>query len=187
MDDNSHVRFVDTHSESVCRHHHFHFIFLPQGLSVASCHRVETGMIERGSGADACQSFGIFLCLFPVVGVYNSGTVDSIKYFHRFGKLVFCLSYDVGKVLSFETHSEHVFFSESELLLNVVYGSLRCRGGKCENWDAGLHLSYLCYGEIGRPEVISPLAYAVGFVYGDEAYVHMLQFCEKQFGSESFG
>ena len=95
--------------------------------------------------------------------------------------LVGGVAHDIGKILPLETHLEDVLLAESESLLYVVHHLRRSRCGKSKHGSVGFQLPYIDNFEVRRPEVIAPLADAMGFIYCDEAHLHVFQFCLEEF------
>ena len=58
-------------------------------------------------------------------------------------------------------------------MLNVLYHLGCCRSCECQYRHIGEQLAEICYLKVGRSEIVTPLRYAVGFIYCDEAHLGM--------------
>ena len=74
-----------------------------------------------------------------------------------------------------------------ELLLDVLSHLWCCRRREGKDGDVGFQRPYIGDMEIRRPEVIAPLADAVGLVDGDEADLHVAELRQEELRRESFG
>ena len=92
---------------------------------------------------------------------------------HHLVDLVAYGAYDICQVLALKTHFEHILLLEMQFFLYVVDNVWCSRSGK---WQGGVFRVSTFYAgnlQVGRTEIISPLADTVGFIYCDETYLVM--------------
>lgn len=100
-------------------------------------------MVEGGSDILCIQELGYLLGLFPVAGIDDSRAFHAVQDVEKLFGLVFRTADDVGKILAFEAHPEHVLFLECQPLLNIFHHFGRSRGGKGEYRYTGEQLTYI--------------------------------------------
>ena len=195
----THVRFVYAHSEGVRSHHHPHLVVLPHLLSLVLDGGLQSCVVECRRDAVLVQNLGYLLRSCPTASIYYGASLVTAEQGYEFLLLVVGIVYPVGEVVSGEAHAEDVLLPEVQLLLYVVYHLGRGCGCEGEDGDrlcgrmvvewrgVGEQLAYLGYLEVGWAEVVTPLADTVGFVYGDEAYVHLPHLVLENLRAESFG
>ncbi len=112
MDNQPHVRFVDPHSESVCRNYNPAFVIFPAVLADRLFFPVQPGMKEIGRYSGLLQEESRLFCLFPVPGIDDGRTWNFSKYVKQCVQLVFRAAYDVGEIRAGETFQENIFSLE---------------------------------------------------------------------------
>ena len=169
----SHVGFVDTHTECVGGHHHPYLVGLPVALSFVADTVGKTSMIECGVDIVLAEEIRQFLGLLSVAHVDDGTSVDLVEDMYHLGRLIFGVPHDVGKIAALKTHAEHILCPEMQFVLDIIHDS-RC--GSCRKRKhrfAGHHIPYIRNLKVGGAEVISPLRDTVGFIHGDETHVDM--------------
>ena len=204
MDHESYIRLVDAHTEGIGSHDDTCLVALPVLLPLVARGVVETGVVEGGSppyGPLGGRQGGFVDIIRDFLGTLAAAHIDdgaaflSLQYAEHFSQLVLRTAHDVGQVLALERHAEDVECrgtryggrgTRGQLLTNIVHHFRR--SGGCEGKDGhGLYLADGCYVEVGRAEVVAPLADAMGFIDGDEADVHVAQFGDEEVALQSFG
>ena len=79
VDDEPHVRFVDTHAKGIGCHHHTHLVLLPVSLSFVFYHTVKTCMIESGGDACLIQQFCKLFRTFSAAGIDDGCALHTIQ------------------------------------------------------------------------------------------------------------
>ncbi len=102
VDDESYVRFVDTHAESVSCHHHPYLVLLPVSLSFIFYHTVKSCMIEGGGDACLIQQVGKLLRAFSAAGIDDGCALHTVQNMQQLLALVSGFPNDIGEVASFE-------------------------------------------------------------------------------------
>ena len=94
---------------------------------------------------------------------------------YHFGFLVKSFPYNVGKVLAFEAHLEHIISLESQLPLYIVHHLWCSRSRKCQYRNIRLKPSYVGNMQIRGTEVVAPLRYAMCLVHRYKAHFYALK------------
>ena len=88
MDDEAHVRFVDTHAECVCGYDDTDGIVLPVVLSAVFLATVNTSMIVCGIYPEGTQVIGYFPCMASAAYVYDGRTVVKVQQVYELVELI---------------------------------------------------------------------------------------------------
>ena len=144
-------------------------------------------MIPCRTDALLHEHFGQFACGLPAARIDDGRSAGLSENVEQLRLLVHGAAHDIRKVRACKTHLIYVGRAKLELALDVLHHGGSGRGGQCEDGNLGQQLPYLRYLQVGRAEVVAPLADAVGLVHSDEAHPHVAQFGQEEFGAESFG
>src|SRR5574344_728412 len=175
----THIRFVDTHTEGVGSHHNAYFVRLPFALSFVSYAVGKSGMIECGFDIIIAKEFRQFFGFLSVSDVYDGATVNLVEYVQHLGRPVLGVSHNLSEIAALKTHREHVSCPEMQFVLNVVNNSGIGGCRECEYWFIGNMLPDIRNVQVRRSEVISPLCDTVSLIDSDETDVDMSEFGEK--------
>ena len=194
VNDQPDVGFVDAHSEGVGGHHHACAAVVPLALPLVPDDVFQSGVVGKGADAGGHQVVGNFPGALAASHIDDGAAAYGVEDVRHLRELVGGVPHDVCQVVAPEAHAEHVLAVELQPLLNVGNNPRRGRGRKRQDGHtAGVFLvgGNDCpdagYVEVGGPEVVAPLADAVGFIHGDKADVDVAQLPLEQFGVEPFG
>ena len=168
----SHVGFVNTHTEGICGHHHAYLIVLPGRLAQLLVDQGYSCMEKKSVDACFIEQSGNVLCFFTITGVDDGRTSHRPQDMHEFIFFVFGGAYDVSKILAFEAHAKHVLAPKGQPFLNIVDHFRSGRGCESEHRHIGEEWAHFGNLQIMRTEVVAPLRDAVGFVDCEQADLH---------------
>ena len=186
VDDHTNVGLVNAHSEGIGGNHHSYLIILPHFLSLILDYRVETSMIEGGRDAALGEHFRHLLRAFAASSIDDGRTFHTLQDVNHLVLLVCHGPDDIGEILALKTHLEHVLLGKLEFVLDVIHHGWCGCGGEGEHRRARLHLSDVGDSQVGGTEVVTPLTDAVGFIYRDEAHLHVTKLDLENLRREAF-
>ena len=166
MNHKSDIWFVDAHSESYSCHYHIHFFEQESILVVGAGGRVHAGMVREGSYGVHSEELGEFFHFATRQAVNDAAFARPLldeTYYIAVDISGFRANF-VIKILAVERRFKHCHIGHGKVFLYVVL-HFRC-GGCCE-CNQGTRADFADYRAntpVFRPEVVSPLRYAVGFV-----------------------
>ena len=114
-------------------------------------------MIKVGRDSFVYQQLGCFFGFSPASYIYNRAALYPVQYVQQLSVFIISGANDVCQILSFEAHTEHVFFPETEALLYVLHYFGSGRGGQCQDRSIWYEIPDIRYFQISRTKVISPL------------------------------
>ena len=79
MCDDTHIRFVDTHAESIRRHHDTHPVVLPVTLPLVFLRMLQTSMIEGGAETCLCQMLRYLTGMAATAYIDDGGAFLSLQ------------------------------------------------------------------------------------------------------------
>ena len=130
----THIRFVNTHSESYRSHNHVDFLHKELVLILTTCLAVETGMVRQCLDSVNLKSFSEFLNFFTAKCV-NDSRFSRIVFdiFYNVFYNIFCLgSYLIIKIRTVERRLENLRIGNLEVFHDVV---LHFHRGCCGKGD----------------------------------------------------
>ena len=83
MDHRTHIGFVDTHTESVRRHHDPLLVLLPFFLPLIARGMFQTGMIERRTDVLAGEELSDLATTPPAAHIDDGGPIDMLEDMHE--------------------------------------------------------------------------------------------------------
>ena len=183
----THIRFVNTHTESNRGHDHIDFFHKEIILILCSCGRIHSGMIGTGINPICLKYLGKFLYFLPAQAIDDTrlfrivlDELDNI--------LIYVCSlrtYLIIKVRTIERRLEHLCFHHTQILLDIVL-HLRCGGcSQCNERSFPDFIDNRTNTAIFRSEVMSPFRNTMGLIYGIERNLnrfqelHILFFCQR--------
>ena len=188
MNNDAHVRFVDSHAECIGGYHDPALTGQPTFLTLVFHFIGQSCMIECSCYLVFRQKFGYFTGTFPVTGIYDGRTWYLIQYMQNLFLFTFRVSDNICQILPFKTHAENLApFFERESFLDVLDYFGGCCGGQCQYRDIREHFSDVGNVQVCGSEVVPPLGDAMRFVYGNHADFHVFQLGLEDFCIESFG
>ena len=156
MNDETDIRLVYAHTESIRTHHHTYVILLPALLPVRTRILPESGMIERRRYAVGSKKGRQLLCPPAAAHINDSRPRDIGAYIQQLAKLILALTHDIRKIRPLESALYQTLLLESEPLHYIV-GDSRSRSRR-QRYDRSVdNLAKLAYAEIVRTEIVSPL------------------------------
>ena len=189
MDDEAHIGLVDAHTKCVSRHHHTYTVLRPVYLAIIFLRIGQPCVIVTGGDPVLFQKPS------HINGLLTSSSIDdgtavghSLQDMEQLPSPVLRLSYHIDKILAFETHRKDILLSEMEPFLNVINDFRRGCGSECQHRHIirREQLPNLCYLQIRRAEIITPLRNAMSFVDDQHTHLpHAFEFGEKEFGRKS--
>ena len=165
MDNQPHVRLVDSHPESIRGDHYAALVIFPTVLPDRLFFPVQSGMKEIGRYSGLLQEESCLFCLFPAPGIDDSRAGHFSEYVGQCAQLVFRTAHDVGKVRTDKACPEHILLLEKQSSLYVVHDFGRGSRRQCQYRHAGQLLPNVGDMEIGRAEVIAPLRDTMAFIH----------------------
>ena len=120
MDNETHVRLVYSHAESVGAHHHPDRAAFPCRLTLRPRLSAEAGVVERGRDSLSLQELRKFLAFAPVAGIDYSRSRHTVADVQYLGIFILDLTYYVTEVRSLETTLEQQLLLETETLHDVL-------------------------------------------------------------------
>ena len=187
MDNHPYIRFVDTHTEGIGSHDDSHLVLLPGFLALIFYRWQESCMIEGALDAILVEQGGNLLGTFPASGIDDGRAFCASQDMHHLVDLVAYGAYDICQILALKTHFEHILLLEMQFFLYVVDNVWCSRSGKGKDRGVGFHIPDAGNIQVGRTEIVAPLADTMGFIYSDETHRYMAQFGLENLGGESFG
>ena len=185
MDDESHIRLVDSHSESICADHHTDRTVLPQSLAFGPGLPSQTCVVEAHRNPRRLHHGGKFLALAAVAGIDYSASGNPVADVQDLSQLVFGTADNIGQVRPLEPALEKESVTETQFLHDIVrHDRSGCRR---QGYDRGIQgLPQFADPEIVRAEIIAPLGNAVSLIDNDIAYIKHVQIGPEQHRTQSF-
>ena len=101
--------------------------------------------------------------------------------------LAFCMSDNVGQILSLEAHAKNLTsLLERKSFLNVLHHFGGGGSGQCQDRNIRQKFADIGNVQVSRSEIISPLGDTMRFVYGNHADLHAFQFGLEDFRIQAF-
>ena len=145
-------------------------------------------MVAGGGNAPALEDQGQLLGQPPVADVDDARARHALQDLDHLILLRPRVADDVVQIIPPETLLVNEFvLAEGEVFLNVPDYLRRRRGGNGDAGDAGEEFPDLGDPEVGRAEVVAPLADAVRLVHGQQRHVHLGDADAGQFGLQPLG
>ena len=185
MDDESHIRLVDSHSESICADHHTDRAVLPQSLAFGPGLPSQTRVVEAHRNPRRLHHGGKFLALASVAGIDYSAPGNPVADVQDLSQLVFGAADNIGQVRPLEPALEKESVTETQFFHDIVrHDRSGCRS---QGYDRGIQgLPQFADPEIVRAEIIAPLGNAVSLIDNDITYIKHVQIGPEQHRTQSF-
>ncbi len=181
MDHVAHVRFVDSHSECVRRHHDLLpivdkvlLVFLPLQIG-------KSRMIPRNGITLLLQLFADFLYIFPRQAVDNAAVRLMLRKESPYSrKFVFRLLYRKFQIFPVKSCHQTYRVLQSQKCFDVIpYFFCRSRGKRSDHRPRGKLLNKLRDFQVARTEILAPLRNTVRLVHADHRDLHRLHGVQK--------
>ena len=95
MNNETDIRFVNTHTEGICADHHTDLAVFPLNLSVIPAVRSQTRMIERRTDSVGRKICRKFFSLLSAADIYDSSSGDVRTYVEHLSEFVLTITYDI--------------------------------------------------------------------------------------------
>ena len=169
VDDKTDIRLVDAHAEGDGGHDDVHLFREELVLVLRPGLGIQAGVIGKGADAVDAQQLCHFLHLFPAEAIDDARLAGVLadKADDVFLRLHFVPDFII-QVGTVEGRAEHLGILDAQVLEDVA---LDLRGGRGGEGDHRRRLDLIDDGAdlaVFRPEIMSPLGDAVGFVHGIE-------------------
>ena len=113
-------RFVDSHSEGIRCNNYPGLSYCPRSLFLITKFNCQSGMVEIGADPIGCHKISNLFASFSASDIYYSATLSFLNGTNQISTFIFYFPYQIRNVFPVKTGFENIFFSESQLIHNII-------------------------------------------------------------------
>lgn len=186
VDDAAHVGFVDPHAEGIGGYDDAQLALDPGVLPAVFFLRLQAGVVAGRGDAAALQIQRYLLGHAPAADVHDARARHPVQDVQQLLVFRLRLANHVGEVIPPEAlFEDEALLFKLEVFLDVFHHFRRRRGGNGDDGHVRVQLPQLGDAQVRRPEVVAPLADAVGFVDGQQRQFHLADADARQVGQQA--
>ena len=176
MDDEPHIRLVNTHSECDGGHNHVHLLHQELVLVLRPHFRIQAGVVRHGTDTIDHKHLGQLLHLLAAQTIYDARLSGMLLYIlDDVLVLVYLVAHFIVEIRPVERGLEHMRVHNPQVLQDVV---LHLRSGcrrQCNDRGPADFVHDRTDLPVFRPEVMPPVRDAVRLVHSEERYADLSQ------------